>query len=174
MARYHINPAGDVGVCKAAVSCPFGDMEADHYGSKDEARQAYERKMAEEANAPKKAYRSYSKAESMEVARTIKSQIGSGPLMALGAHSFTAIEGGLRFNARILPFNKTGERSTRPSNMIVEVRHNALDYYDVKVQQIKGFTASTHYEAEDIPADRIGDVIRSLDWDGEEVTNPRV
>lgn len=114
MARYHINPAGDVGVCKAAVSSPFGDMEADHYGSKGEARQAYERKMAEEANAPKKAYRSYSKAESMEVARTIKSQIGSGPLMALGAHSFTAIEGSLRFNARILPFNKTGESKHSP------------------------------------------------------------
>lgn len=49
MTRYHINPAtGDPGVCRATTSCPFGDMETDHFGSKDEARAAAEKRLASE------------------------------------------------------------------------------------------------------------------------------
>lgn len=44
MARYHLNPkTGDPGVCRATVACPYGDLARDHYGSKEEARAAYER-----------------------------------------------------------------------------------------------------------------------------------
>lgn len=40
---YHINPqTGEPGPCRARKSCPFGDLEADHYGSAEEARAAYE------------------------------------------------------------------------------------------------------------------------------------
>lgn len=43
---FHINPkTGEPGPCKAMVSCPFGDLEADHYATADDARQAYEEKM---------------------------------------------------------------------------------------------------------------------------------
>lgn len=44
MARYHINPqTGDPGVCKAMVKCPYGDLDKDHYDSKEAARKAYEK-----------------------------------------------------------------------------------------------------------------------------------
>lgn len=41
---FHINPStGDVGVCRAKKACPFGDLESDHYSSREEAFLAYER-----------------------------------------------------------------------------------------------------------------------------------
>jgi hypothetical protein len=46
MAKYHINPkTGNPGVCHAKKSCPFGDLQSDHYNSKEDARNAYENKM---------------------------------------------------------------------------------------------------------------------------------
>lgn len=42
MPRYHINAKGTPGLCRAKKSCPFGDMEADHYSTPDQAREAYE------------------------------------------------------------------------------------------------------------------------------------
>lgn len=44
--RYHVNPQGEVGSCRAVKSCPFGDMVTDHYGSVPAARKAYEGKQA--------------------------------------------------------------------------------------------------------------------------------
>lgn len=42
MAKYHINPeTGNPGVCKATISCRFGDADK-HFDSKDDARKAYE------------------------------------------------------------------------------------------------------------------------------------
>lgn len=46
MSKFHVNPnTGNTGTCKAKRSCPFGDLEKDHYDSKAEARAAYEKKM---------------------------------------------------------------------------------------------------------------------------------
>ena len=43
MAKYHINPkTGNPGVCRAVNSCPFGDLNSDHYPSAEAARSAYE------------------------------------------------------------------------------------------------------------------------------------
>jgi len=43
MAKYHINPTtGEPGQCKARKSCPFGDLENDHYTSAEAAREAFE------------------------------------------------------------------------------------------------------------------------------------
>jgi hypothetical protein len=42
VAKYHINYKGDVGLCKAKHSCPFGDMEDDHFSTPEAARSAYE------------------------------------------------------------------------------------------------------------------------------------
>lgn len=43
MAKYHINPeTGNPGVCRATVSCRFGDSDK-HFDSKEDARQFYER-----------------------------------------------------------------------------------------------------------------------------------
>jgi len=47
MAKYHVNSAGEAGVCKAKTgACPFGDA-VDHYASADEARAAFEKANAE-------------------------------------------------------------------------------------------------------------------------------
>lgn len=45
MARYHVNNKGEVSQCKAMVSCPFGDLDKDHYSDKSSAREAFEAKM---------------------------------------------------------------------------------------------------------------------------------
>jgi hypothetical protein len=50
MARYHINPkTGNPGVCHAKNKCPFGDIQSDHYDSKEDARKGYEQKMSKAA-----------------------------------------------------------------------------------------------------------------------------
>lgn len=50
MTKYHINPqTGNPGLCKATQHCPFGEA-ANHYSSKDEAREAYE--LAQGCSAP--------------------------------------------------------------------------------------------------------------------------
>lgn len=47
--RIHVNlETGEPGVCKALVNCPFGDLELDHFDSKEEARAAYEKLMENE------------------------------------------------------------------------------------------------------------------------------
>ena len=46
MARYHINPTtGEVGPCRATVSCPFGDLAEDHFPTAEAARSSYEERM---------------------------------------------------------------------------------------------------------------------------------
>lgn len=42
---YHINLAGQVGECKAEIACPFGDLDADHYTTREQAAAAYEASM---------------------------------------------------------------------------------------------------------------------------------
>ena len=44
MPRYHINNRGEPGLCFARKNCPFGDLENDHYSSKNEAIIAFESK----------------------------------------------------------------------------------------------------------------------------------
>lgn len=47
MTKFHINPTtGNANKCSATKQCPFGDLDADHYATKDEAARAYESKMA--------------------------------------------------------------------------------------------------------------------------------
>ena len=113
----------------------------------------------------------YSVEESMEIASTIKRQIGVMNLMTLGASEFNAVDGGLRFKARILPFNSSGKRLRRPSVMYVEIVLNSLDYYDVRVVRMDGVE---HYNGSNIDAFTIGNLMFALDYDGDEVLNPRV
>lgn len=51
MAKFHLNPKGAPGVCRARKTCPYGDLEKDHFGSEEEARKAYESRM-EKAEIP--------------------------------------------------------------------------------------------------------------------------
>jgi hypothetical protein len=50
LLKYHLSPkTGNAGVCKAKYKCAFGDIETEHYSSKELARAAYEEKMSTEA-----------------------------------------------------------------------------------------------------------------------------
>lgn len=111
------------------------------------------------------------------VAQTIKDQIGMGALMCLGAHDFAATgdgAGALVFKARILPFTKGGKRSTRPRIMHVSITLNALDLYDVDVFTYdKRLNIVPHYNIKDIDFTQLPMLMLALDYDGDEVLNPR-
>ena len=51
MAKYHVNSSGEPGVCSARKNCPFGDLESDHFSTREIAREAYEKHM-ESASIP--------------------------------------------------------------------------------------------------------------------------
>ena len=94
-------------------------------------------------------------------------------LMTLGAHNFRAPthdcgRGGAIFDARILPFTDSGERSTRARTMTVTIIVNAVDLLDVEVAH--GDTI--HYSAQDIFIGDLTNLLVALDWDGPTPTNP--
>lgn len=131
----------------------------------------------------------YTAAETRTIADEIRSQIGVGGLMTLGAsalrHGLVAAtpeatpRPSLVFNARILPFTKTGQRSGNARTMQVVVSLNGADYYDVKVTYNQrgdryGIKPPVvHFEASDVDAFTIGRLMVALDYDGDTATNPR-
>jgi len=42
MAKFHIDPAGNPGLCRATKRCPYGSLENDHFSSEAAARKSYE------------------------------------------------------------------------------------------------------------------------------------
>lgn len=65
MAKYHITIKGEPGVCRASKNpCPLGG-ESEHYASKEEARNAYEARMADESS---------NTAKSQRLAETLRKQ----------------------------------------------------------------------------------------------------
>lgn len=79
--RYHINAKGNPYPCKAAVKCPFGDLEKDHYDSKGAALKAYEESQKDNTlpEGRKKQWSDYSLEELREIeVSTILEKIKSG------------------------------------------------------------------------------------------------
>ena len=118
------------------------------------------------------------KNETQSVAQIIRDQIGVLGLMTLGAsdlHYFknSAGEPGLTFIARILPFTKNGERSSRPSKMQVSVTLSSMDLYNVTVVRRARGETITHFKGEDLSASDLQPLMVALDYDGDEVLNPR-
>lgn len=119
-----------------------------------------------------------------QVASTIREQINTGSLMALGAHELRPLDfiaddasaplPSLAFKARILPFTKSGHRSTAARVMQVVVSLNAADLYDVLVIY-KGRDGQkvVHYESSDVDAMKLSWLLLALDFDGDSVLNPR-
>lgn len=118
------------------------------------------------------------------VATEIRRQIGPGALMSLGAHKLgyvnasvcqrTGIRGGLVFMARIMPITKAGARSSAVRNMRVIVELTGADLYRVTVEyQHRGDTL-VHFARDGVYCDEIGRLMLALDWDGDEVLNPRL
>lgn len=111
-----------------------------------------------------------------DIAQEIRQQITPGVLMSLGAHNFRSLGNenpGLVFNARILPFNENGTRIYPAALMEVCIRLNICDYYDITVTYERNGTQVTHFHADDVDCFDLPLLMLALDYNGEEVTNPR-
>ena len=115
----------------------------------------------------------YSFEDALAVANAAKAQIGIPGLMVVGASDLAVIREdalGLTFRARIHPFTKTGKRAGQARVMRVSVVINGMDYWDVKVQRSDG---EMHFIAEDVAANELQRLMLALDYDGQEVVNPK-
>lgn len=119
--------------------------------------------------------------ELWHIAETIRRQATPLVLMSLGATNLLALvphgefQGGLEFTARVLPFNKNGERSARPRKMRVWVKLTWADLYDVEVSYIgRDRQPVVHAQVENIDFTQLPVWLLALDFDGETVLNPRI
>ena len=109
----------------------------------------------------------------MTISQTVYSQIDKRVLMSLGASNFGHFSNGIMFDARILPMTKKG-RGTRARIMSIMVTLDSSDTYSIKVTYAKGrFDRVTHFEESQIHTPSLNRILLSLDYDGDEVTNPR-
>ena len=112
-----------------------------------------------------------------DVGKVVHVQLDTKVLWSLGAtglqYSAKGL-GGIEFDARILPFKVNGERGSRARVMRVKVLLNSSDYYDVSVGYPKGYEWVEHFSREDVGVESINFLLLALDWDGDEVLNPRL
>lgn len=107
------------------------------------------------------------------ISQILYSQIDKRVLMSLGMTDLYGTTDGIMFGARILPMTKKG-RGTRARIMTVMIALEATDTYRVKVSYAKGRDGwVTHFEESQVYAHELNRLLLSLDYDGEEVTNPR-
>lgn len=114
-------------------------------------------------------------------AETIRSQIQLGVFMSLGAtrplYEVHKGQPGLTFQACVLPFTETGDRSTDARTMRVHITLNPADTYDIEVLYTttrNGETTTTeHHAATDVYVDQLNPHLLALDYDGDTVLNPR-
>lgn len=113
----------------------------------------------------------------MSLATAIRSTVETGVFMSLGARDFRVNSfDDLIFDATILPFNKSGERSERARTMTVSVSAGEVDDGTVHVLAIYPERGTgrllTHYEGE-TTIDDLNRTLLALDYDGNDVLNPR-
>ena len=111
-----------------------------------------------------------------QVAETFREALGLGAFMALGGSNATAVPGanrlgGLLFTARILPMTKNGRGQTA-RRMAIMLSLNANDLIDVQVVEIA--SGKVHFQEDDLYVFMLERVLLALDWDGDEVMNPRL
>lgn len=124
MAKYHITAKGNPGVCRAKIKCPFGDLEKEHYATKEEARTAFEKKM-EESSAQS------SSLQKPKQERAGKVAIGNLYFEPSGEGEFVTSKGG-DILGRLTP---EGERWRA-----YLYRSDENRFYDSKVDAIAAFT----------------------------------
>lgn len=110
------------------------------------------------------------------VAEQFRQAIGTGVFMSLGASQLAAVpgrydRGGLLFTARILPFTRTGARYAAARNMAVLVSTTPLDEIEVEVREYA--RGIEHAKIERVYIDQLARAVLALDYNGDEVLNPR-
>ncbi|AWY05757.1 hypothetical protein SEA_GRETCHEN_70 [Microbacterium phage Gretchen] len=124
-----------------------------------------------------------------DIANIIRQQIGAGVFMSLGARnlrhgSIAALPDAealpsLTFEATILPMTKSGQRASAARTMRVTVGLNASDYYDIAVTYPQrgdryGLKDPViHLSLQDVDCEQLARTLLALDYNGEEVLNPR-
>jgi hypothetical protein len=110
---------------------------------------------------------SYTQEESQRIATVIRSQIGIGTFMTLGAHNlgYMTTEAGnpaFVFTALIIP---TGQQA--PRKMIVSVEYQPSDLYGISVYYIdRHGERKTHFELDDVYAEDLNGILFKLDREG--------
>lgn len=75
MAKFHINPKGEAGECKArSGACPFGGEE-EHHSSPEKARGAFEEKMKQEYTVVNAIYRKDRDADASALTKPVKERM---------------------------------------------------------------------------------------------------
>lgn len=125
--------------------------------------------------------------EAVVIGRTILAQAESGVFMSLGAHQFaTGDMSGYGVNApgvtmltRILPMTARGTRGTNPRNMRLTITLNGRDLYDIAATYPRRgdrfgiHPPVVHYAATDVHVADLNRHLLALDYDGDEVLDPR-
>ena len=107
------------------------------------------------------------------VAKVIRAQMGMTPLLMLGAQDFTTVRGnepGLEFTGRILPFDKEGTRLRKAEKMKIRIILTPLDEYNITVTRANG---EEFLALEGIYCFQLAKMMMALDYDGDQVLNPR-
>lgn len=115
--------------------------------------------------------------ELVNVGKALHVQLDRKVLWSLGASGLQYSAkglGGIEFDARILPFKVNGERGSRARVMRVSIVLNSSDLYDVSVGYPKGYEWVEHFSREDVGVESINFLLLALDYDGDEVLNPRL
>ena len=94
--------------------------------------------------------------ESMEIAKTIKSQINKTVLMCAAARNFGTIPNGLMF---------TISNTSKYKYATVQVILNGLDYYDIKIFNVRKKIVDTK---KDIDCESLSHVLESL-WEQDKI-----
>lgn len=112
-----------------------------------------------------------------QAADDFRAAAGLGVLASLGATNLLCVPGehglgGLAFTARILPFNKTGERAERPVRMGVLISVTGLDEIDIRVRRYTN--QDEHALIRGIYIDQLAHALLALDYNGPTTLNPRL
>lgn len=108
------------------------------------------------------------------VAQTIRNQIETGVLWALGATDIHGRAGNASYNpalvmnVRVLPFNAKGKRLSRPRVMELLIELTPMDDYTITVMYHRkirndGWELVTHAKFEHVYADQLSRVLLSID-----------
>ena len=114
-----------------------------------------------------------------DIAREITAQATVGVLMSLGAHNLFAMpendkrSGGATWDVRVLPMKANGERAARPRIMKLTVELTHADDYTVTVDYWNRGKRVQHFTQDRVYCDQLAKLLLALDWDGDEILNPR-
>lgn len=113
----------------------------------------------------------------MSFSTAVRTVVETGVFMSLGARSFRVNSfDDLIFDATILPFNKSGDRSERPRTMTVYVSAGEVDDGTLHVLVLCPERGTgrllTHFDGKTTVND-LNRTLLALDYDGDDVLNPR-